>query len=202
MNFIKEFRKPILLTVIWVSFFVSTWVYLRLYSADGYLGSADEELSTGYYSEGLKDAKEAAFLNPFEANYQRVLAKAYILSSLGKDKETVDANKIKVIQYLEDAYTLNPNNLVTIRNEVPLYYFLALDLSASGGAGTKTDETYLPTTKNFLDMAKLRYKNDAGVLVLVAKYEKKLGLIDDFNDTVAQVKVLRPDLLDWNASLK
>lgn len=190
-----------LLLLIWIGFFVSVDAFSKMYTADTYAAASTDLTAKGYYVEALANAKRAVNLNPLEANYYRLMAKSLILTSAGKELSDVEVAKAEALKNLKKAYELNPNNLVTLRDSVPLYYFLAIDLSL-GADGKKVDTAFLPIAKEFFDSTKVRYKDDAGVLVLVAKYEKRLGLTDDFNATRAAVEKLRPDLLEWNESLR
>ena len=60
------------------------------------------------------------------------------------------------------------------------------------------DERYIGYVKEFYNETKNNYPNDAGVILGVAKYEKKLGLEESYQNSVERIKFLRPDLLDWN----
>ena len=64
------------------------------------------------------------------------------------------------------------------------------------------DQAFLPETKNFYEKIKNISPNDAGVYVLLAKYEKRLGLNDEYNASVKIVEELRPDLLEWHENFK
>ncbi|OGC38962.1 hypothetical protein A3K42_00400 [candidate division WWE3 bacterium RBG_13_37_7] len=59
------------------------------------------------------------------------------------------------------------------------------------------DPAYDFIVHDFYAWVKTTYANDAGVLVSIAEYEKKLGWSEDYEKTLQMIKVLRPDLLNW-----
>lgn len=81
---------------------------------------------------------------------------------------------------LEQAENLSPNNLVSLRNMVPIY-------------------SYLPEqeAKIYYKKLKERYSHDAGVLIQLAKHEKDLELTNMYNETISMIQELRPDLINW-----
>ncbi len=180
--------------------FICTWVllafftFIKIYRADEdlyksqeYLGEGDIEMAKSLIDQAIKN-------NPQEANYYRVRAKVLVVGLVPDDSQDQQIDKESALRDLRTAYNLNPNNLVTIRNEIPLYYYLA--------GYPSIDENYLPTVTNFLEINKMRFNNDAGVVALVAKYEKKLNLTKEYGDSVKIINILRPDLLQWYESFR
>jgi hypothetical protein len=45
------------------------------------------------------------------------------------------------------------------------------------------------------------YPNDLGLIVLFAKYEKKLELRESYKESIERIKTLRPDILTWYPGL-
>jgi hypothetical protein len=103
---------------------------------------------------------------------------------------------------LKKAEDLNPDNLVTLRNSIPLYYFLAVEDVFLRSGPDNLDQEYSSETIAFYEKIKERYWSDVGVILSVAKYEKRLGLTDEYRKSVNRVRELRPDLLDWHESLR
>ncbi|KKU31651.1 MAG: hypothetical protein UX44_C0004G0015 [candidate division WWE3 bacterium GW2011_GWA1_46_21] len=155
---------------------------LTVFAADVYYKNARNAFGTGDYIGAYKNANKAAALNPNEPRYFRENA---------KDELVVSPELAP--QSLEKAYELNPNNLLTLRDVIPLYFLL-----------TRENSPKLPVSilQTAIQRAKAFAPNDAGVMVLAAKYEKKAGLTEDFEKTVDVIRRLRPDLLDWHETLK
>ena len=104
------------------------------------------------------------------------------------------AGHIGYVRYLKAFHALPKATDGYEMYQPPLYYFLA--------GYPKPDPVYLSLTIKFLETTKHRFSQDAGVVSLVAKYEKELGLMDDYNESVRMVAVLRPDLLQWYDSFR
>ena len=98
---------------------------------------------------------------------------------------------------LQTAQNLNPNNLVTLRNVVPLYYFLAIEDLEKPADGKNIDPEFIEATKDYFTMMHSYSPTDVGIYALLAKYEKRLGLNELYEQSVGRIKILRPDLLEW-----
>jgi hypothetical protein len=175
---------------------------LGMYVADVYYERSQALISEGNIVTAAVYANEAILKNPLEPNYYRGRARVNIAQLINANQQEKELIKLAALNDLKTAYDLNTNNLVTIRNAVPLYYFLAAKDLSQPGSSENVDEKFLPVTRSFYQMTKRKFPNDVGVYVLVAKYEKRLGLTDDFNASLERIKQLRPDLLDWQESLR
>jgi tetratricopeptide (TPR) repeat protein len=172
------------------------------YSADVFYEKSQHYLATGDVEMANRLIKKAVQKNEFEPNYYRGRAKTSIVSAGYTNGILDEESKRKVLEDLEKAVSLNPDNLVTLRNCIPLYYFLAVkNISVSADIGG-VDERYLPITRDYFRQIKSRFSHDAGVVSSVAKYEKRLGLTEDFNGSIEIIKRLRPDLLEWYESFR
>ncbi len=160
----------------------------QLYKADILITKAEIALEQTKTETGLEVANKAIRLNPQEPYYYRQRARIYIV--LGK--------KDKALADLTKAYELNPNNLATLRNNIPLYYFLSVEDIYQPTTQNNLDQKYIAIAKQYLSELKHRFPNDVGTLVDIAKYEQKLGLTTEFAQSVEQIKVIRPDLLEWH----
>ena len=89
---------------------------------------------------------------------------------------------------------------MTERNLVPVYYFLANEDPAAKPGGNNHDSEFIGEAKNYFQMLKAKYSRDAGVISLVAEYERKLGLTEEYEKSKEMVRILRPDLLEWYSS--
>jgi len=106
------------------------------------------------------------------------------------------------LKNLEKAYDLNPKNLATLRNSIPLYYFLAAEDMEKAGTGENIDTDYLSVTRTYYSALKNNYENDLGLYADIAKYEKKLGLVEDFNQTKIRAAAMRENIIEWHESFR
>ncbi|MFZ2663843.1 MAG: hypothetical protein WAX66_00560 [Patescibacteria group bacterium] len=197
---VKGIKRNIFLIALWIIFLIASLLLCRVYIADIYFKKSQVLLKIGDGEDSLLYANKSVSLNPFEPNYYRGRAKVNTVRLVSIDS-TGDMKEF-ILFDLQRALDLNPSNLVTIRNSIPLYYFLAVkDLNTGSGVGN-IDEGYISYTKEFFRNTKNSYWNDAGVISSVAKYEKKLGLVDEYEESVERIKELRPDLLEWNDSFR
>lgn len=157
--------KKILICLLTIT---ALYAFGRLYLADIHYKSSRGYLADNKSKEAYKQALFAKKLNPFEP--------AYYLQAF----RTNPADK----KVLEEAIELNPNNLATIRNAIPLYASL--------------DKT---VARAYFADVKSAYSTDVGILVQIGKYEKKVSLESDFIKTTQMIRELRPDLLDWHPDL-
>jgi len=196
----EKIGKKIFLLMLWSFYFVAVVFLLRFYFADVNFKKSQDLVKDNNAEKALLYADKSIVLNPHEAGYFRGRAK--INTVLLVDAKTSDLLKEEILSDLQKAYEMNPKNLVVIRNSVSIYYFLAVkDLYIAPGKDN-IDEKYIEVVRRFYDDTKKNYWNDAGVISLVAKYEKRLGLEDGYAKSVERVGYLRPDLLNWHESFR
>lgn len=193
----RKLLKIFLIAVLWLGTFFWTRTVWDNYSADAHYEKSQHQIDSGDYYEALESINSALTLNPYEPNYYRGRARINVISLSVVQEEFIPEIKKEIQDDLIHAYILNPDNLVTMRNLVPLYYFIATKDITVREDSANLDPEYLENTKSFIQRLKDRFVNDAGVYVLVARYEKRLGLTKEFGDSVKRINVLRPDLLDW-----
>lgn len=195
--------KKILVIFIWSVYILLCVIFIRIFFADINYKKSQAMLDEDYSGSAMSLSEKAVNQNPFEPNYYRGRAKVNLIKLLYvEDLPTKSQIKERILADLVKAYSLNENNLVTIRNIFPLYYFLAVKDINLGTAENNTDSKYLEITKDFLESNKKRFWNDAGVVASVAKYEKKLDFIQEYGESVQRIMELRPDLLDWHESFR
>ncbi len=194
-------KKTILILMVSAIYFMLIKSFASLYYADMYYTRSRDLVGEVKFSDALKFANKALEQNPLEPAYYRGRAKILTLSALYSSGEE-DRLSLKKAAYedLQRAFRLNTGNLATVRNSVPLYYYLSL--KTLDGNNSDPDQEYLQKTKSFFDFVKKEYPNDVGTLVDVAKYQKMLGLTEDFNITLKMISNLRADLLEWSEDLK
>jgi len=195
--------KRILVIFIWSVYTLLCVIFIRAFSADINYKKSQEMIVDGYSDFVMNLSDNAVRQNPFEPNYYKGRAKVNLLKLLyAEDLSAKSQIKERVLIDLVKAYSLNEDNLVTIRNIFPLYYFLASKDIDLGTSDNNIDPKYIGVTKEFLEANKKRFWKDAGVVASVAKYEKKLGLLDEYSESVQRIMELRPDLLDWYESFR
>ncbi len=183
-----------------ISLFLILGVYLylvgkffNLYLADMYFASSKNLLSQGQLKQSADHIIKAVRFNPYEPAYRRQKVKVLLATTILQDQEDVKGLALKE---LVAAQELNPKNLATLRNSVPLYYLLSVRDTQN------LDENYITETRNFYAALKTNYPNDLGVFSDIAEYERKLGLSEDFDRTYEQAMKMRPDLVDWYEAFK
>ncbi|OGC46524.1 hypothetical protein A2V49_00555 [candidate division WWE3 bacterium RBG_19FT_COMBO_34_6] len=197
-------KKAILIFIIFFIYVYLNNIYIKLFIADSYFILAKNSTSSGDYVKSIKYINTAIQNNPQEPTYHRESAKIRLtgLQNFEVESKNYIGYKKKILKELVKARELNRYNLATIRNSIPLYYFLTIkDLNRSGSKDN-IDEQYLQITKEFFSGLKNLYPNDLGLFVDVAKYEKKLGLTEDFNYSLSVIIKLRPDIVTWNENLR
>jgi hypothetical protein len=195
--------KKVLIIFIWSVYILICVIFIRMLLADMNYEKSQEMLGGQYLKYAANLSEKSVSQNPYEPNYYKGRAKvnlmrlAYVDYQLPKPliKELILADLVK-------AYSLNKDNLVTIRNIFPLYYFLAMNDISLGTADNNTDPKYIEITKEFLESNKKRFWNDAGVVASVANYERKLGFVREYGESVQRIMELRPDLLNWYESFR
>jgi hypothetical protein len=186
-------KKAFLIAVIWAGTFFAWSVFRNIYNADVAMEDSGRFLSQGDTEVALRLIDKAIKLNGSEPNYYRMKAKILLVNS---------GDKKEILWDLHKALELNDHNLVTIRNSIPLYYFLACGNINFPSGADNIDKDYLVIAQKYFVSVKEKYSHDAGVITTVAKYEKKLGLVNDYNESVKIIGKLRPDLLEWHESFR
>lgn len=178
-------------------FYIFIFYYLSsFFSADVDFKKSQKLIKEGSYDSALYYVNKAISKNPLEPKYYHGRAKvksAFLV--LEEDKSSV---KKSIYEDLRKAEKLNPENLVTIRNSIPIYYLLAVGDFYLEPGRENIDENYINIVRDFFSRTKHSYWNDAGVVLSIAKYEKELGLDDEFEESRLRIKDLRPDLLEWH----
>lgn len=205
--------KNIFIVLLCSNYILLMILFARMYLADVFYESSQNSFANQDYERAAQKSTQAASLNPNEPAYLRHRAKALIMMSFSQNKAVF---KSQAYDDLISAYHLNPDNLATIRNSVPLLYFLSVkDYTIPATFGTNIDTNFFNLTKDYFanvknisqkdgyaSFARGGLQNDVGIFVLLAKYEKKLGLTNEYEDSIKKITDLRPDLLEWHPDLK
>jgi len=193
----QDFKKIVLTASVLILVFLGFTHIAKMYKADIFLNQSVRQLKDGRKETSLEKVNKAIFANGKEPIYYRQRAKVYLSLLPDSNEESVEALKDLSLRDIKLALSLNNDNLVTIRECIPLYYFLSIDDFTKPGSPQNIDQNYIGISKDFFNGVKNRFVNDAGVLVSVAKYEKKLGFYDEFRLSQERIRILRPDLLNW-----
>jgi tetratricopeptide (TPR) repeat protein len=171
--------------------------YWQTISADeSYVGS-QRAVKRGEFKKALNLANKSVRKNPREPRYYYSRAKVLLASTVNLNEEEKQNTKQNALRDFRHAQELNPKNLVTLRNIVPLYYYLAINNLEEVSLDDNTDHTFFEITKEYYQNIKHYSPTDVGIYALLAKYEKRLGLTDELNESVDNIQRLRPDLLQW-----
>lgn len=193
---------PILLSAVTIAIYG----YLNIQFFKQYLADVASKESDLYFERGdvikaLALANRSIKMNPHEPFYYRQRAKTYMLTTMGQSADEISYIKASTLKDLLRAREVNPDNLATLRGEISLYYLLALsnltEASQQKSQDNTTDIFYLGLAKDYYQTLSERFYDDAGVLTQIAKYQKMLGLENDYQNSVERIRILRPDLLEW-----
>ena len=191
--------RTVLLFLLVGVYFALVGKFVNFYFADVYYTASKSELENGQLEDAADHIISAVKLNGQEPAYRRQRAKILLATLIWADE---DETRAEIQKSLKRAYELNPENLATLRNSIPLYYFLASGVMEEVGSGENINADYLTVTKNYYSSLKSTYKNDLGLYADVAKYEKKLGLDEDYEQTRGKAKSMREDVIEWHESFR
>ena len=195
----RKIIKVVLIFLIWGFFVFGCASIYKIYKADVYFKKSQELLKKQKILLAQEYSEKAIELNPAEPAYYWGLSKVLVVSLVENFDSTTKQNIIRNINISEN---LNSKNLVSKRNFIAIVYFLAVeDLNIAPGE-SNLDLEYLDFIKSYYKNSKTTYSKDLGVLVDIAKYEKRLGLEEDYFETVTKVESLRPEVLDWHESFR
>ena len=183
-------------------FFTAINSFYAKYTADVYFSNSEKLLEEFELEKALNNATLSIRNNPLEPNYYKQRAKVYLTMAAVLSDEYKSELKKSALDDMNTAYNINPDNLVTVRNLVPLFYFLSVREYTLNISEENIDRDFLPITKSYYEKIKNISPNDAGAYGLLAKYEKRLGLANEYNQSIKIVGELRPDLLEWHENFR
>ncbi len=172
----------------------------RFFVADLYDSSAEKAVSKRQISEGISFSQNAVKLNPFEPSYYKTQAEL-LLYAAAMDQQKSEEYKTLSIDLLNVALELNPINLATLRNTLPVYFYLGVFDLTKPVSASNLDPRYLNTFLTKSKSLTAYVPTDLGVLVNVASYYKKFGFTSDYELLRNEIKSLRPDVLEWHPEL-
>jgi len=189
--------KKISLVFITIIYLLLMTIYWQTLSADESYVSSRKALKSSDFQTALEQANKSIKKNPREPRYYYGRAKVLLSSNVNLTPEERPYMKKLAEEDLLTAQKINPNNLVTLRNMIPIYYYLAVEDLNQQATGENIDPEYLKVTNDYYQSIKHYSPTDVGIYTLLAKYEKKLGLIDGLEESTQNIQRLRPDLLQW-----
>lgn len=187
-----------------ITLFFITAIYLLLMVifwqtivADKSYAASQAALKKGNLETAVQQANLSIAKNPDEPRYYYGRAKVLLTVTVNLSEEERSRVKQQALSDLKTSQKLNPKNITTLRNIIPFYYFLAVeDLTKPEGVDN-VDPQFIETARSYFEEIENFSPTDAGLYVLLAKYEKKLGLEKLYNESIENIKRLRPDLLEW-----
>ena len=194
-------RYLLMLPVICGCFLFLTYCW-RLYVADVYYKKSRSFIEKGMFEQAFDYIQKAVETNLYEPSYYRERARVYVSLQIDQNSETTKVLKDFAYKDLQHSINLNQDNLASVRNALPYFYYLAVNDIKKPVDLTNFDNQYLKIAQKFFEDTKVKYSTDAGTLVDIATYEKKLLLQRDYEETKETIKGLRPDLLEWHEVLK
>lgn len=188
-------KKLILISITFI-YLAALIIFGKIFFADILYVNSQNAAKELDFERAILLAEKSIKSNPNEPRYRYGIAKILLASAVAKDKEELKMLKTQSLKHLKDAEKLNPNNLVTLKNMVPIYYYLALDLQNNSIAPT-VDADFITYTRDFLTRLKNFSEKDVSIYTLTAKYENLLAEREMLNRSKEKIKLLRPDLLEW-----
>lgn len=181
-----------------IGFFVIAFKNIStIYSADVYAERGRQLFDDGNYPESLQFSQKAVNLNPLEPRYYIARAKTLVGLTPGASDSDIRTYKLLALEDLRTAESLNPDNIITVKGAISIYYFLATkDLTRSAGP-ENIDSEFVDITKSFYKHIWNKSPNDIGIFVLLHTYSKRLGFKDLADESRQKIQELRPDLLEW-----
>lgn len=164
-------------------------IIANVYQADLEITKSRELVAAVEYDKALEKADLAIKRNSREPAYYRQRAKVYLAFCLNPVELEKPRYAELALKDLRRAEKLNPRNLATLRNSVPLYHFLAR---------VEVQDDYLAEAGEYIRELKFRYSNDLGIITDAALYERKLELWEDYAISYEMAKNLRPDIITWH----
>ena len=195
-------RKALLIIVGFLLYLCSINVFAKIYIADFYAASSERSLKVKENVLAERYIDKAIALNSQEPKYYRTKAKILLAKLVEVELNDQPSIKKEALQYMELARGLNGKNLATLRNSTPLYYFLTIKDFSKPADIENIDQDYLDITRDYYLFLRNTYPNDLGILVELAKYQRRLGMGEDYENTKKMVGELRPEILEWNESFR
>ena len=195
-------KRALLIFGLIVTYILLVSKFMDIYFADVYAQASKKQLEELDVKKAHRFINRAISQNPSESAYLRQRAKVRLAKLATLEGNLLADEKQDILDDLERARFLNPKNLSTLRNSVPLYYFLSMADMTEPASPENVDVQYLGFTRDLYSGLKKSYGNDLGVIAEIAKYEKKLFLVEEYDLSVEMVKGLRPELLDWHESFQ
>lgn len=192
----KTISASVLIGLLW---FLMTLLGLTV--AENYHKLSLTELNNRNYERSVEFADKAIRYNQKEPVYfiDRAKSRLGLLAQkqMQEGPEDYVEDKEDILRDLETAYELNPENVVTKRNSVPIYYYLAIKDYSNSLQEKTIDDNYIDIAADFYNVFINEYPSDLGVVAQAAGYQRNLGLDDDYGRSLEKIKELRPDIIEW-----
>ena len=127
MNKLLLLGKIFLISSFWCVYLLFISTIFDVYRADLKAVNSKEVLGAGDSAEAYILAQEAVALNPYRPYYYKNRAQVLLISFMAADAVPPEEIKEQIFNDLQKSLVLNPENLASLRNNIPLYYYLALE---------------------------------------------------------------------------
>lgn len=175
---------------------------LSLYIADVTSIESLDTIRNGNISKSVALINQTIRENPMEPKYYVNRASVFLTIASGETGAERQKYKLMALDDMQNAYKLNPNNLLAIKSLIPLYYYLSVSGSPSSNSSMQIDPEFKSLSKEFYASVFNKAPQDVGVYVLIYKYTKRLEITDINAAAKEKIMQLRPDLFDWYSDLR
>lgn len=199
---ILNINKILKIVLIFLIYIFCIYNILRVFVADIYFQKAGKQLEEIHLDEAFKLNSKAISLNSKEPQYYIQQAKILMLNTANEKSGAYIPTKNLIYTYLTKALYLNPNDLVSKLDILPVYALLSTkNILDSEIYPNNIDDKYEDSMYLFIENLKKDYPNDVGVIAKCAYYEKRFGFDTEYQQSIERIKILRPDILEWYPTL-
>lgn len=190
-----KYLKPLCIGLILVVSFFFLKMVISYFAADYLASSAKDALYKGQISDSLLLINNALDLNTNEPNYHKLRATILLTATLSEqfDSEQKTALREEAASELDNAYSLEPTNVVNIKNLLPIYAFTALK-DVSNTSNPQVDVAFKERAMRFYAKVQDIIPTDPSFYLLLGKQYKLLGENQKASEMFTQALRLKPDL--------
>lgn len=196
-------NKILMILVLLFVYAVFTKTVFSFFYADYVHKEGREELFAGNITKSSQKVGKAVRLNPNEPFYHRSKATVYLAATIieGVSDEDKMVLKARALEELEKAFGLQKNNLVNVKNLIPLYLFLALDDSNNLENAT-VDRGYVNHAIKMYTEVENISPNDSSTYLSLGKNYRLLKERDKAREMLEKALMLKPDLTSAKEQLE
>ncbi|MEK7595295.1 MAG: O-antigen ligase family protein [Patescibacteria group bacterium] len=174
--------------------------------ADYYNTQAKKQLSEMKIDSAFKSSQKANNLNSWEPTYKRTLATIYLTTTVSESVNGEEKKYLKTLtlNHLDQAYKLQPYNLVNIKNLVPLFGYTGMVDISDEAQGV--DAAFSPRILAFYKNVEALAPTDASLALALARgtrpynkeqailyYQKALNLKENSKEALTALENLQKE---------